>query len=157
LKQQLSVLVQQINGSRLTVESHDNWHYVRQSCLPANIFMWSRLLATNNVQPPVGNVAKAVEDEKSETKWIEKKSLDIGTEVLPVEKKPLTDKEPPKVVVMEKKSLMTEAEQQSTKTNMLKEVVNKGTIITISKVGLTTHQRPRVAKFIRSLETNQNF
>lgn len=105
----------------------------------------------------MGNVAKAVEDEKSETKWIEKKSLDIGTEVLPVEKKPLTDKEPPKVVVMEKKSLMTEAEQQSTKTNMLKEVVNKGTIITISKVGLTTHQRPRVAKFIRSLETNQNF
>jgi hypothetical protein len=35
----------------------------------------------------------------------------------------------PQVVIVEKKSLMTEAEQQSKKTNMLKEVVSKGIII----------------------------
>lgn len=111
------------------MESRDGWYYDRQSYLRAKIVMWSRLLGTDNIKPPVGEVPKIVEDEKSETKWIEKKSLDIGTELPPVEKKPVTDKESPQVVVMEKKSLMTQAEQQSTKTNVLKEVVSKGTII----------------------------
>jgi hypothetical protein len=134
MKRQLCGLVRQINERKLTVESHDGWYYDRQSYLRAKIVMWSRLLSTDNIKPPVGNVAKIVEDEKSETKWIEKKSLDTGTEVSPVEKKPVTDKESPQVVVMEKKSLMTQTEQQSTKTNMLKEVVNKGTITDISKI-----------------------
>jgi hypothetical protein len=134
MKRQLCGLVRQINESKLTVESHDGWYYDRQSYLRAKIVMWSRLLSTDNIKPPVGNEAKIVQDEKSETKWIEKKSLDTGTEVSPVEKKPVTDKESPQVVVMEKKSLMTQTEQQSTKTNMLKEVVNKGTITDISKI-----------------------
>jgi shikimate 5-dehydrogenase len=109
------------------VESHNGRHYVRQTCLPANIVMWSRLFATND-SPQAGEVAKFVEVKKSETKRIEKKSLEVVTEALPVVKKPVTDKETPQDVVMEKKSLMTEAEQQSKKTNMLKEVVNKGII-----------------------------
>ncbi|GFG35246.1 hypothetical protein Cfor_12772, partial [Coptotermes formosanus] len=124
LKRQLSVLVRQISERRLIVESHNGRHYVRQTCLPANIVMWSRLFATND-SPQAGEVAKFVEVKKSETKRIEKKSLEVVTEALPVVKKPVTDKETPQDVVMEKKSLMTEAEQQSKKTNMLKEVVNK--------------------------------
>jgi hypothetical protein len=101
--------------------------------MPANIVMWSRLFVTND-NPPTEEVAKFVEVEKSEMKRIEKKSLEVGTEALPVEKKPVTDKEAPQDVVMEKKSLMTEAEQQSKKTNMLKEVVNKGIITDICEV-----------------------
>lgn len=124
LKRQLSILVRQISERRLIVESHNGRHYVRQTCMPANIVMWSRLFVTND-NPPTEEVAKFVEVEKSEMKRIEKKSLEVGTEALPVEKKPVTDKEAPQDVVMEKKSLMTEAEQQSKKTNMLKEVVNK--------------------------------
>jgi hypothetical protein len=65
LKQQLSVLVQQISERRLIMESHNGRHYVRQTCLPANIVMWSRLFATND-SPPAGEVAKFVEVEKSE-------------------------------------------------------------------------------------------
>jgi hypothetical protein len=122
-------LVRQISEGKLMVESHDGWHYVRQSCIPAKVVMWSRLFATYNSNPPVGTETKIMEDEKSETKRISKKSLDIGMEVSPVEKKPVTDKELPQVVIVEKKSLMTEAEQQSKKTNVLKEVVNKGIII----------------------------
>jgi hypothetical protein len=125
----VSVLVRQINEGKLMVESHDGWHYVRQSCLPAKVIMWSRLFATSNGNLPLGTETKIAEDEKSETKRIEKKSLNIGTEVTSVEKKPVTDKDPPQVVIVEKKSLMTDAEQQSKKTNMLKEVVSKGTII----------------------------
>lgn len=124
LKRQLSILVRQISERRLIVESHNGRHYVRQTCMPANIVMWSRLFVTND-NPPTEEVAKFVEVEKSEMKRIEKKSLEVGTEALPVEKKPVTDKEAAQDVVMEKKSLMTEAEQQSKKTNMLKEVVNK--------------------------------
>lgn len=114
------------------MKSHDGWYYDRQSYLRSKIVMWSRLFGTDSMKPPVGKVPKIVEDEKSETKWIEKKSLDIGTEVSPVEKKAVkavTDKESPQYVVMEKKSLTKQAEQQSTKTNMLKEVVSKGTFI----------------------------
>jgi hypothetical protein len=70
-----------------------------------------------------------MDNEKSGTERIEKKSLDVGIEVSPVEKKALTDKELPQVVIVEKKSFMTEAEHQSKKANVLKEVVNKGTII----------------------------
>lgn len=117
------------------VESRDGWHYVRQYCLPAKIIMWSRLFATSNSNPPPGTETKIVEDEKSETKRIEKKSLEIGTEVSPVEKKPVTDKELPQVVIVEKKSLMTEAEHQSRKTNVLKEVVSKGIISTREMTG----------------------
>jgi zinc transporter 9 len=86
--------------------------------------MCSRLFATKD-SPPAGEVAKLVEVEKSETKLIEKKSLDIGTDASPVEKKPVTDKQALHDVVMEKKSLKTEEEQQSKKTSVLKEVVNK--------------------------------
>jgi shikimate 5-dehydrogenase len=118
-------LVQQISERRLTVGSHDGRHYVRQTYLPANIVMWSRLFATND-RAQAGRGVKFVEAEKSETKRIEKKSLDVGSDASPVEKKPGTDKQLPQDVVMEKKSLVTEAEQQSKKTNMLKEVVNKG-------------------------------
>jgi hypothetical protein len=138
LKRQLSVLVQQISERRLIVESRNGRHYVHQTCLPANIIMWSRLFATKN-SPPAGEVTKLVEDEKSETKCIEKKSLDIGTDASPVEKKPVTDKQALHVVVMEKKSLMTEEEQQSKKTSKLKEVVNKGIITDICEVGSSSY------------------
>lgn len=99
--------------------------------------MWSRLFATKD-SPPAGEEAKLVEVEKSETKWIEKKCLDIGTDTSPVEKKPVIDKQALHDVVMEKKSLMTE-EQQSKKTSMLKEVVNKGIITDICEVGPSTY------------------
>jgi PAB1-binding protein PBP1 len=122
-------LVHQISEGKLVVESRDGWHYVRQSCLPAKIVLWSRLFATSNNNPPLGTETKIVEDEKSEMKRIEKKSLDTVTEASPIEKKPVTEKEQPQVVIVEKKTLMTDAEQQNKKTNMLKEVVNKGTII----------------------------
>ena len=84
-------------------------------------------------------MAKFAEVEKSEKKRIEKKSLDIGTNASPVEKKPVTDKQALQDVVMEKKSLMKEEEQQSKKTNMLKEVVNKGIITDICEVGPSTY------------------
>jgi len=100
--------------------------------------MWSRLFATKD-SPPAGEVAKLVEDDKSETKWIEKKSLDIGTDTSPVEKKPVTDKQALHDVVMEKKSLMTEEDQQSKKTSMLQEVVNKGIITDICEVRSSTY------------------
>lgn len=129
MKRRMSVLVCQISEGRLMVESRDGRHYIRQSCLPAKIIMWSRLFAISNSNTTSGTETKVVEDEKSETKRIEKKSLEIGTEVSPVEKKSVTDKERPQGVIMEKKSLMTEAEQQSKKTSMLKEVVSKGMII----------------------------
>ncbi|KDR19826.1 Zinc transporter 9 [Zootermopsis nevadensis] len=125
-KRQLCGLVRHINESSLMVERHDGLCYDHQSYLRAKIVMWSRLLSTDNIKPPADKVAQIVEDEKSERKWIEKKSLDVGTEVSSVEKKPVTDKESAQVVVIEKKSLMTPAEQQSAKTNMLKEVVSKG-------------------------------
>jgi hypothetical protein len=131
-------LVQQISERRLIVESHNGRHHVHQTCLPANIIMWSRLFATKD-SPPSGEVTKLVEVEKSETKWIEKKSLDIGTNTSPVEKKSVTDKQALRNVVMEKKSLMTEEEQQSKKTSMLKEVVNKGIISDICEVGPSTY------------------
>jgi len=113
------------------VESHNGRHYVHQTCLPANIIMCSRLFATKD-STPSGEAAKLVEVEKSETKLIEKKSLDIGTDASPVEKKPVTDKQALHDVGMEKKSLMTEEEQQSKKTSMLKEVVNKGIIFPVA-------------------------
>ncbi|XP_023725417.1 zinc transporter 9 isoform X2 [Cryptotermes secundus] len=125
LKRQLSVLVRQINEGKLMVERHDGRHYVRQSCLPANIIVWSRLFATSNSNPPLGTETKTAEEEKSGTKRIEKKSLEIGSEVSHVEKKSATDKELPQVVIVEKKSLVTEAEQPSKKTSVLKEVVSK--------------------------------
>jgi len=131
-------LVQQISERRLIAESHNDRHYVHQTCLPANIIMWSRLFATKD-SPPSGEVTKLAEVEKSETKWIEKKSLDIGTDASPVEKKSVADKQALHNVVMEKKSLMTEEEQQSKKTSMLKEVVNKGIISDICEVGPSTY------------------
>jgi hypothetical protein len=106
--------------------------------MPTNIIMWSRLFATKD-SPPSGEVTKLVKVEKSETKWIEKKSLDIGTDTSPVEKKSVTDKQALHNVVMEKKSLMTEEEQQSKKTGMLKEVVNKGINSDICEVGPSTY------------------
>ena len=135
MKRQLSVLVQQISERRLIVESHNGRHYVHQTCLPANIIMWSRLFATKD-SPPAGEVAEV---EKSETKWIEKKSLDIGTDASPVEKKPVTDKQALHDVIMEKKSLKTEEEQPSKKTSMLKEVVNKGIITVMCGMGPSTY------------------
>jgi hypothetical protein len=139
-------LVQQISERRLIVESHNGRHYVHQTCLPANIIMWSRLFATKDsppsgevTNPPSGEVTKLVEVEKSETKWIEKKSLDISTDASPAENKSVTDKQALHNVVMEKKSLMTEEEQQSKKTSMLKEVVNKGIISDICEVGPNTY------------------
>jgi hypothetical protein len=121
-------LVHQTSEGKLTVESRDGWHYVCQSRLPAKVLLWSRSFATSSNSLPPGTEAKVAEDEKSEAKRIEKKSLDIVTEASPVEKRAVSDKEVPQVVVVEKKTLMTEAEQQSKKTNVLKEVVNKGTI-----------------------------
>jgi len=100
--------------------------------------MWSRLFATKD-SPPAGEVAKLVEVEKSETKLIEKKSLDIGTDASPVEKKPVTDKQALHAVVMEKKSLMAEEERQSKKTSKLKEVVNKGIIFPLALRPNTGH------------------
>lgn len=97
----------------------------------------TRLFATKD-SPPTGEVAKSVDAEKNDTKWIEKKSLDTGIIALPVEKKPVADKQALQDVVMEKKSLMTEEEQQSKKTSMLKEVVNKGIITDICEVGPST-------------------
>ena len=137
MKRQLSVLVQQISERRLIVESHNGRHYVQQTCLPANIIMWSRFATKGS--PPAGEVTKLVEDGKSETKWIEKKSLDIGTDASPMEKKPVTDKQALHDVVMEKKSLMKEEDQQSKRTSMLKEVVNKGTITDSCEVGPSTY------------------
>lgn len=138
LKRHLSSLVRQSSERRLIVESLNGRHYVHQKCLPANIIVWSRLFATND-SPPAGEVTKFVEVEKSEKKRIEKKSLDIGINASPVEKKPVTDKQALQDVVMEKKSLMTEEEQQSKKTNMLKEVVNKGIITDICEVEPSTY------------------
>ena len=157
LKRQLSVLVQQISERRLIVESHNGRHFVHQTCLPANVIVCSRLLATKD-SPPAGEVAKLVEVEKSETKLIEKKSLDIGTDASPVEKKPITDKQTLHDVVMEKKSLMTEEEQQSKKTSMLKEVVNKGIIFLLALRPYTGHGLliPEVSRSHNNNNNNNN-
>ncbi|XP_069692159.1 proton-coupled zinc antiporter SLC30A9, mitochondrial isoform X2 [Periplaneta americana] len=123
LKRRLSVLVKEICERRVNVD--DGWHYIRKSSDPTRIVMWSRLLATNNIQPPKKKLAKEEDLNSVVEKRIEKKSLEIDTQATPTEVKSVTEEKPEQMVAMEKKSIIREAEQQNAATSMLKEVVNK--------------------------------